>query len=272
MNIAIVGGGIGGLVTAFLALEAGHDVTLFDKETVGAGASGKALGVLVPVTGMDRPIDRLQRAGIAAWPALAERIAQAGGVQVDTFWRAWPEARQQVRLPLVFGILKAAIEALGGKVCEGIMVDSPARLRTDFERAILASGLGNTALCNAPMKVSAGVACRLRGELDTLIAGDNLFVCPDWDGTIIAGSVNWEMAAAGDGEVPADKLDELLARVNRLVPSLTLVDSWVGYRPVEIPRLPLIRDQGNGVLAVVGLGKIGIGLSPMIWPEIEQAH
>ncbi len=270
MKIAIVGGGIGGLVTAFLALEAGHEVSLFEQGTVGAGASGKALGVLVPVTGMDRPIDRLQRAGIAAWPVLAERLADITGADVGSFWRAWPENRQQVRLPMIFGILKTAIEARGGVVHEGFEVVSPTLLKNDFDRVVLASGLGNVALCKAQMKVSAGVAGRMRGELNKLIAGDNLFICPDWDGSVIAGSVNWEMAAAGDGSVPAEKLKELLERVARLAPGLEMIDSWVGYRPVEIPRLPLVRDHGDGVFAVVGLGKIGIGVSPMIWPELAS--
>ncbi|RYG61996.1 MAG: FAD-dependent oxidoreductase [Alphaproteobacteria bacterium] len=265
MKIAIVGGGIGGLVTAFLAVDAGHEVTLLEKDRIGSGASGKALGVLVPVTGLDRPIDRLQRAGIAAWPGLAARLSDITGIEVDDFWREWPEHRQQVRLPMVFDVLKMAIETRRGVVKEGFEVESPSLLKNDFDKVVLAGGLGNTDLCNAPMKVSAGVACRLKGKLDTLIAGDNLFICPDWDGTIVAGSVNWEMAEAGDGHVPPEKLAELLVRIEKLVPGLELVDSWIGYRPVEVPRLPLVRKLDNGMLAVVGLGKIGIGLSPMIW-------
>ncbi|RYG59533.1 MAG: FAD-dependent oxidoreductase [Alphaproteobacteria bacterium] len=265
MKIAIVGGGIGGLVTAFMAVDAGHEVTLFEKDRIGAGASGKALGVLVPVTGLDRPIDRLQRAGIAAWPGFAERLADITGVKVETFWREWPEQRQQVRLPLVFDVLKMAIEALGGVVKEGFEVESPSLLKNDFDKVVLASGLGNAVLCGAAMKVSAGVACRMKGKLDTLIAGDNLFICPDWDGTVVAGSVNWEMDQAGNGHVPPEKLAELLTRIEKLVPELELVESWVGYRPVEVPRLPLVRNLGDGLHAVAGLGKIGIGVSPMIW-------
>lgn len=270
MKIAIVGGGIAGLVSGFLAAEAGHEVEIFEREKLGSGASGKALGVLVPITGLDRPIDTLQRAGIAAWPELARRLAAVSGVALGDFWKDWGGGRQQVRIPLIFEVLRLGIEGLGGFVHEGTVVTSPALLREIFDRVVLAGGLGNVGLVGAEMKVSAGVACRLRGDLAELVVGDNLFVAPDWDGTVVAGSVNWEMREAGDGVVPADKLEELLRRVGGLVPGLAgdeVLESWVGYRPVEVPRLPLLRDLGDGILAVVGLGKVGIGLSPnlRIW-------
>lgn len=267
MKIAVVGGGIGGLVGSLLALEAGHKVEIFEKHTLGSGASGKALGVLVPITGLDRPIDRLQQAGIAGWPEFARRLADMSGVALGDFWRDWGNGCQQVRLPLLFDVLAKAIAVKGGIVHEHAMVDSPARLAERFDRVVLAAGLGNIALHGAAMKVSAGVAARLEGHAESLIAGDNLFVCPDWDGCVIAGSVNWEMATAGDGVVPADKLEELLLRVGRLVPTLAgvrVVESWVGYRPVEVPRLPLVKPVSGNVVAVVGLGKIGIGVSPML--------
>lgn len=264
MKIAIVGAGIAGLVSGWLAAEAGHGVTIFEKDRLGAGASGRALGVLVPITGLDRPIDKLQREGIATWPDLAMRLSTKSGVAVDDFWKDWGDGQQQVRLPLIFEVLRAGIVAMGGKVEEGVAVDSPALLRERCDRVVLAGGLGNVVLAEASMKVSAGVAGRFTGTLDKLVVGDNLFICPDWDGTMIAGSVNWEIREAGDVVVPAEKLEELVRRVGALVPGLELVDAWVGYRPVEVPRLPLVRDLGDGILAVVGLGKVGIGLAPML--------
>lgn len=266
MNIAIVGGGIAGLVSGFLAAEAGHEVEIFERERLGAGASGKALGLLVPITGLDRPVDVLQRQGIAAWPALAVRLADLSGIALGDFWREWGNGRYQLRLPLLFEVLRLAIEAKGGVIHEGFVVDSPALLR-DFDRIVLASGWGNVTLGGQDMRVSSGLACRLTGKLDTLVAGDNLFVVPDWDGTVLAGSLNWDLKEPAMGEVPADKLAELRARVGTLVPDLAaaeLVDAWVGYRPTQAPRLPLLRDLGDGVIAVAGLGKTGIGLSPLL--------
>lgn len=266
MKIGIVGGGIAGLVSGFLAAEAGHAVEIFERERLGAGASGKALGLLVPITGLDRPVDVLQRQGIAAWPELAVRLAEVSGIALGDFWRDWGNGRYQLRLPLIFEVLRLAIEAKGGVVHEGFEVQSPALLR-DFERIVLASGWGNKALGGQEMRVSAGLACRLSGKLDRLVAGDNLFVAPDWDGTVLAGSLNWDLKEPATGEVPADKLAELRARVGVLVPELAetvLVEAWVGYRPTQAPRLPLLRDLGNGVVAVAGLGKTGIGLSPLL--------
>ncbi|WP_223477995.1 NAD(P)/FAD-dependent oxidoreductase [Oricola indica] len=47
-DIAIIGGGIVGLWTAFLAARQGLSVTLLEKRTIGAGASGGLLGALMP--------------------------------------------------------------------------------------------------------------------------------------------------------------------------------------------------------------------------------
>ncbi len=283
MRIGIVGGGIAGLVSGFLAVEAGHEVELFERDKLGTGATGKALGVLVPITGLNRPVDALQRAGIAAWPELAVRLSALSGIPLGEFWREWeiqgtmsqgteePKGiikAYQVRIPLIFEVLRLAIEAKGGVVHEGMVVEAPTLLLgTRFERVVLAGGWGNVALGGQDMRVSAGLAARFRGDLAELVAGDNLFVCPDWDGTVIAGSLNWDLKEPGDGVVQADKLAELKARVGALVPEMAgaeVVEAWVGYRPTQAPRMPLLRDLGNGMVAVAGLGKTGIGLSPML--------
>lgn len=47
-DIAVIGGGIVGLWTAFLAARQGLSVTLLEKRTIGAGASGGLLGALMP--------------------------------------------------------------------------------------------------------------------------------------------------------------------------------------------------------------------------------
>ncbi|MDN3505719.1 MAG: FAD-dependent oxidoreductase [Simkaniaceae bacterium] len=52
MKIAIIGAGFAGLGAAYFFLEAGAAVTIFEKERVGAGASGVASGLLHPYPGL----------------------------------------------------------------------------------------------------------------------------------------------------------------------------------------------------------------------------
>ncbi|MBP38733.1 MAG: FAD-dependent oxidoreductase [Dehalococcoidia bacterium] len=49
MKIAIIGGGIAGCSTAYYLSRDGHDVTLFERDSVASHASGFALGGIIPV-------------------------------------------------------------------------------------------------------------------------------------------------------------------------------------------------------------------------------
>ena len=51
MNISIVGGGIAGCSTAYYLARDGHDVTLFERDSLASHASGFALGALLPPIG-----------------------------------------------------------------------------------------------------------------------------------------------------------------------------------------------------------------------------
>jgi glycine/D-amino acid oxidase-like deaminating enzyme len=256
MKILVRGGGIAGLVSAWALAKVGHGVVVHEVEKLGAGASGKALGVLVPVEGLDRPIDKVQRQGIGMWPVLAEDLATVSGWDLKDFWRVWGNGRYQVRIPAIFEVFKAAIAAKGGRVMVGAAPEG------DWDAVVDARGIAGAKVVGT-MHVSAGVAGRFKGELDRLVAADNLFVVPGWEGEILAGSVNWRMDLVGDGVVPQEKLEELRERVERLVPGLELVEAWVGYRAVQEPRLPLVRRVGND-LVVAGLGKVGYGVAPVV--------
>jgi len=52
MRIAVIGSGFAGLGAAYFLLEAGAEVTIFEKDHVGAGASGVASGLLHPYPGL----------------------------------------------------------------------------------------------------------------------------------------------------------------------------------------------------------------------------
>jgi len=54
MKISIIGGGIVGCSTAYYLSAEGHDVTLFERDSLASHASGFALGALLPPFGGSR--------------------------------------------------------------------------------------------------------------------------------------------------------------------------------------------------------------------------
>jgi glycine oxidase len=80
----VVGGGVIGLLSAWRLALAGLTVALFDKGQPGAEASGAALGVLSPQAGEHSPEWlALARASLALFPALAEELREASGVDIE---------------------------------------------------------------------------------------------------------------------------------------------------------------------------------------------
>ena len=67
---------------------------------------------------------------------------------------------------------------------------------------------------------------------------------------------------------------QLMARAARILPALadaTVVDVWVGHRPISNPRLPLIRPVAPHTWAVAGLGKTGYALAPLVTEALLTA-
>ncbi|TKW60477.1 MAG: FAD-binding oxidoreductase [Blastochloris viridis] len=269
MNITLIGGGIAGLILAYKAVSAGHAITLYEAGTIASGASGKALGVLVPVTGLNRPIDLLQREGISRWPALAQQLADETHTPLASFWRAWPSApvpgTQQLNIATIFSILAQAIRAKSGIIHENQPIQNLDEVRPNADHVIVSAGYGTKALVNAPITISTGIAARFTGHIEDLIAQDNLFLCPDFiENEVLAGSVNWSLKEPHTGPIPPEKQDELLRRVHALAPHLQLKDIWLGNRPAQTPRTPLITSPEPNLHVVTALGKIGMGVSPAL--------
>jgi len=72
-RVAVIGGGITGCATAALLAEAGATVTLFEREAIGAGASGRNSGILQPQ--VDPLLAPLYEASIALYEDLGHGFA-----------------------------------------------------------------------------------------------------------------------------------------------------------------------------------------------------
>ncbi|MEV6830096.1 glycine oxidase ThiO [Amycolatopsis sp. NPDC051102] len=80
-NLAVVGGGVIGLATAWRAARTGRSVTLYDPEPARGGASWLAGGMLAPVTEAwpgEEGVLRLGEASLKRWPDFARDLAAEG--------------------------------------------------------------------------------------------------------------------------------------------------------------------------------------------------
>jgi len=78
MNVAVVGGGIVGVASAYELAARGADVTLFERGSLGAGSTDRALGGIRAQFSTRINVE-LSVASIAVWDAFAERF----GVDID---------------------------------------------------------------------------------------------------------------------------------------------------------------------------------------------
>ena len=145
-DIAVVGGGVIGLSVAWRAAQAGMAVRLHERETsLGAGASGAAAGMLAPVAEADAQEPELLQLGLDGaerWPAFAEELREASGVDVgyrvsgtllvgrDADELAWAERERDLRERLG---LRA--ERLVGSQARGLEPGLTPRLRGAVELA-----------------------------------------------------------------------------------------------------------------------------------------
>lgn len=83
--MVVVGAGVIGAGVAYECAARGAAVALLDRGEPGCQASGAAAGMLAPCSEADRPgpfLD-LARAGLALWPALAERLREESGIDPE---------------------------------------------------------------------------------------------------------------------------------------------------------------------------------------------
>lgn len=84
-DVAVVGGGVCGLVVAWRARERGLTVCLFDRGAFGAGATHVAAGMLAPVSEADAGERDLLMLGLQSarrWPSFADELGDLTGIDV----------------------------------------------------------------------------------------------------------------------------------------------------------------------------------------------
>lgn len=85
-QIIIIGAGVAGLGVGWQLAKAGVQVTVFERDTVGCGASGAAAGMLAPNSEVAFEEDELLRLGLkslALYPDFVAELEEAAGMSVD---------------------------------------------------------------------------------------------------------------------------------------------------------------------------------------------
>ena len=84
-DVIVVGGGVIGLLSALRLRQAGLSVEVFEKSDPGTESSWAGLGVLSPEAAEGRPAEwlRLAQSSLALYPALADELRAATGIDVE---------------------------------------------------------------------------------------------------------------------------------------------------------------------------------------------
>jgi glycine oxidase len=88
VDVLVVGGGIIGLAIAWRARERGMSVTVLERDTIGAGTSRVAAGMLAPIAEVEfgeagRRVLELGMRSAAIWPAFAADLQAVSGADVE---------------------------------------------------------------------------------------------------------------------------------------------------------------------------------------------
>jgi glycine oxidase len=83
-DVAIVGGGVIGCAIAYALVQAGATVTVYERASAGAEASGAAAGIMVPTIHADEPVLlALGLASVERYPAWCASIQQDSGMDPE---------------------------------------------------------------------------------------------------------------------------------------------------------------------------------------------
>ena len=251
-DIAVVGGGLIGLSIAWRLAQAGRAVTVLERETIGAGASLAATGMLAPAAehepGSD-PLLPLALESLRLWPAFRDALETESGRAID--YR--PDGT------LVLAVGRDEVERL--------------RFRYDLQRR---SGLDATWLPGGEVRrlepglrpsVTAGIHCPLDHQVDPRLVMDALAEACRRAGVILAE------------RTPVTGLDWSGARVtglragDRTVAAETVIlasGAWSGVDGLLPENLALpVRPLKGQSLALRTTARTGT-LGRMIWTE--QVH
>lgn len=290
MRLAIAGGGLAGVASAWYALQKGFEVTLFDVQGIGGGASGVATGLLHPFPGKSAVLSNRAEEGMQATKellaiseeALQRPVASYTGIfrpavteqQMQDFQKQthpsalWtskevPGLITQQGLWIASGITVFTPLYLQGlwKACEkkgAVFHKRPFAEDLSFDRIILAMG-DKTPLGKIPVRTALGqtILCHCSNPLPFSMASHGYLAVTD-DPNICQIGATYEHTPKPDPK----KLDELIEKIALFYPEVKtfpILQKKVGMRvsPRE-GHLPIVAKLAPNTWIFTGLGSRGL--------------
>lgn len=251
-DVAVIGGGLIGLSIAWRLARAGRTVTVLERETIGAGASLAATGMLAPAAehepGSD-PLLPLALDSLRLWPGFRDTLEAESGRTID--YRADGT--------LVLAVGRDEVERL--------------RFRYDLQRR---SGLDATWLPGSEVRrlepglrpsVTAGIHCPLDHQVDPRLVMEALTEACRRAGVILAERTAVTTLDWSGGRVTGIRAGD------RVVAAETVIlasGAWSGEGGLLLDALALpVRPLKGQSLALRTTARTGT-LARMVWTE--QVH
>jgi len=251
-DVVVVGGGLIGLSIAWRLAKGGRSVTVIERDTVGAGASLAATGMLAPAAehepGSD-PLLPLALDSLSRWPGFRDALQAASGLDIDY--------RREGTLVLAIG--RDEVERL--------------RFRHDLQRrsGVTAEWLSGPAIrAREPLlrpSVSAGILCPLDHQVDPRLVMAALVRACEAAGVAIVESTPVQALDREAGRVRGVRAGERTVAADCVILTSGAWSGAAGLLPDHLA-LPVRPIKGQS-LALKTTARTGT-LSHMVWTE--QVH
>lgn len=301
-DVACVGGGVIGLMTAYELANAGLKVAVIDRGPVGREASWAGAGIISPanMSVAQTPYDRLRAYSYDRFPSLAAAIREMAGIdigyrqtgaieldssgdihhgltipefcQVRNPWllRGLVEVCRILGVHFIENVGVTAIDVANGKVNQLQLVTGQ---RIAAQHVVVAAGAWSAALFEPlgrtlPIKPIRGQIVALQSDgkiVRHIILDGKRYLVPRDDGLVLVGSTEEDVGF--QKQTTDDAIAELMDFAYGLFPDLRtakVVASWAGLRPGCALGTPVIEPvpKMRNLWLAAGHFREGIQLAP----------
>ena len=297
-KIAIIGGGLAGLGVAYPLLLLGANVTLFEKEQVGAGASGVGSGLLHPFVGEKALCNERGVEGVAATKELLEIVSEELSQKVfadNGILRFVVKESQQKHFAERAKEFDLELTDEGLFIPDGITVFMPLYLRgllqkcmklglqfekshveelSGFDHVIIAAGSGIFSFgLDLDVKPVKGQALKCRGSFERSMIGKGHLAITEEQKVVHLGST-YEHHFANDLPDLEFARENIMRQVESFLPdarSMEILECMAGVRVCRKQGyFPIAKKLNERLSVFTGLGSRGLLYHALLGKELAN--